>query len=344
MASKRIEYIDNIKGFAIFLVVMGHVIANWFTDFYAVLANDTGNQLVVWKLIYSFHMPLFMFCSGLFQPVLTADSTIKDVFITIVRRFKVLMVPYIFSGMILWYVSGQPSFYWFLLILFEFIVINIVLSFIASRCGRRSNWVEGILFLMAFLAIHVASRHGEKYEILPLLDISHLGHYIYFTAGYLMAKYKMLDKLLAKNTLYTIAFIVFIVLYLMLNVYHIEITKGGILINPLRPLAAIFVVFYLFKSMKDNIISRWMNHLGRHSLEIYILHFFFLLKLPAIGDMIAQLANRGGAKITFVLGILLSLLIAAITIYFCKVVYLVISRSNILSQLLLGRNYENRAA
>lgn len=31
---QRIEYIDNIKGFAILLVVMGHVIANWFGDFY----------------------------------------------------------------------------------------------------------------------------------------------------------------------------------------------------------------------------------------------------------------------------------------------------------------------
>ena len=162
MASKRIEYIDNIKGFAILLVVMGHVIANWFTDFYAVLANDTGNQLVVWKLIYSFHIPLFMFCSGLFQPVLNADSSIKDVFNIITRLFRVLLVPYFFSGMILWYVIGRPTFYWFLLILFEFIFINLVLSFIASRCGRKCNWVEGILFLMAFLAIHVTRIHGEK--------------------------------------------------------------------------------------------------------------------------------------------------------------------------------------
>lgn len=341
MANNRIEYIDNIKGFAILLVVMGHVIANWFNDFYGMLANDIDNRLVVWKLIYSFHMPLFMFCSGLFQPVLNENSTCKEVFGIIIRRFKVLMVPYFFSGMLLWYVTGQPSFYWFLLILFEFIVINLVLSFIASRCGRITQMVEIILFLITFLLIYVATRQGQNYEILPLWDICHLSHYIYFTIGYLIAKYKILDKIFSKNIVYTLALVAFIVMYVVLTIHHIEINMGGRLISLLRPVAAIYVFFYIFKSLEHNRILQWMNKLGRHSLEIYILHFFFLMKLPIIGDMIAQLAILGGGRITFVLGIIFSLLMATINIYFCKVVYLVIRKSNIFSQLLLGRKYEN---
>ncbi|ROT03695.1 hypothetical protein ED388_12660 [Muribaculaceae bacterium Isolate-007 (NCI)] len=46
-------YIDCLKGFAIFLVVLGHVVQNY-------------NLMDSWifRIIYSFHMPLFMFMSG----------------------------------------------------------------------------------------------------------------------------------------------------------------------------------------------------------------------------------------------------------------------------------------
>ena len=55
--SERIEYIDYIKAFAIFMVIVGHSIQNL----------STCNELnVVYSFIYSFHMPLFMTLSGFF--------------------------------------------------------------------------------------------------------------------------------------------------------------------------------------------------------------------------------------------------------------------------------------
>lgn len=51
----RIHYIDRLKGFAILLVIMGHVYG---------MALDLTNE-IVYKVICSFHMPLFMFLSGL---------------------------------------------------------------------------------------------------------------------------------------------------------------------------------------------------------------------------------------------------------------------------------------
>lgn len=55
MIKQRIDYIDRMKGFAIFLVVMGHVMGFSFGQ-----ADDVAGR---W--ISSFHMPLFMFLSGL---------------------------------------------------------------------------------------------------------------------------------------------------------------------------------------------------------------------------------------------------------------------------------------
>ncbi len=68
---KRIEWIDEVKGFAILLMVMGHAIA-WSFEDYNVLQFSPAASLAhlkagaLWQMIYSFHMPLFFCVSGFF--------------------------------------------------------------------------------------------------------------------------------------------------------------------------------------------------------------------------------------------------------------------------------------
>ena len=52
---KRLQYIDIIKGVAIILVVLAHLIQTNVVD---------GVHDEVFQLINSFHMPLFFFASG----------------------------------------------------------------------------------------------------------------------------------------------------------------------------------------------------------------------------------------------------------------------------------------
>lgn len=56
---QRVAYYDNLKGILIVLVVVGHLL-----EPVAVSANMTTMQFV--DFIYLFHMPLFIFVSGLF--------------------------------------------------------------------------------------------------------------------------------------------------------------------------------------------------------------------------------------------------------------------------------------
>jgi peptidoglycan/LPS O-acetylase OafA/YrhL len=115
----------------------------------------------------------------------------------------------------------------------------------------------------------------------------------------------------------------------------------------LLPLSAIYAVFYFFKNFLDdsNIIYRFVNQLGKFSLEIYILHFFFLIKIPVLGETIHHwVLNGGGGKLVFVSGISLSLIMALLNLFFCYIVIKILSKSQILYSLLLGRqrkNYEN---
>ena len=53
--NKRISYIDSLRGVAMILVVIGHLIQNNYSDAY---------HNSIFNVIYSIHMPLFFFISG----------------------------------------------------------------------------------------------------------------------------------------------------------------------------------------------------------------------------------------------------------------------------------------
>lgn len=75
---ERIKCVDLIKGIGIILVVLGHL-----------PINDKLHMQ-----IYSFHMPLFFFCSGLFfKPKTIVQGLKKDI--------KSILMPYIFFALIM---------------------------------------------------------------------------------------------------------------------------------------------------------------------------------------------------------------------------------------------------
>jgi len=78
---KRIAWIDVAKGLGIFLVVVGH------------LMNKNENFVSHW--IYSFHVPLFFFLSGI---CLKNDRVYSNF---IMRRIKSLILPYLFFGVLI---------------------------------------------------------------------------------------------------------------------------------------------------------------------------------------------------------------------------------------------------
>lgn len=57
MSKNRVLYFDIVKAVLIFFVVLGHIIG-----------NHTKNPIAkaIYLFIYAFHMPLFVFISGVF--------------------------------------------------------------------------------------------------------------------------------------------------------------------------------------------------------------------------------------------------------------------------------------
>lgn len=54
--SQRNQILDILKAVAIFLVVVGHVTVSLYPENY--------NEELIFKVCYSFHMPLFIFIGG----------------------------------------------------------------------------------------------------------------------------------------------------------------------------------------------------------------------------------------------------------------------------------------
>lgn len=100
--NQRLDYIDDLKGFGIILVVIGHHLVN-------------VEEVLVW--IYSFHMPLFFIIAGYLSAY--KNDKCNDIKSFIINKTKGLMYPYVTFSLIniIWYIAfyiitplgGQPK-------------------------------------------------------------------------------------------------------------------------------------------------------------------------------------------------------------------------------------------
>ena len=141
MTQNRLRYFDTIKGVAIFLVVMGHVLTMCIRDI---------DQAFSFKMIGHIHMPLFFFISGYFT--YKEKNGHQYILPNLKQRFLQLIVPVLVTGS-LWviyfphsglsspFLHGFTGFwtdlwkngYWFTLALFQILLIYSFLTIILKR-------------------------------------------------------------------------------------------------------------------------------------------------------------------------------------------------------------------
>lgn len=91
---------------------------------------------------------------------------------------------------------------------------------------------------------------------------------------------------------------------------------------------------------------RFLNYLGRHSLEVYILHFYFVISLPQLGKWIIRYMQQGDA-FNRVSGSTMELVvcsvIAVVVCLFTAIAIRILRTSDIISWFLLGRKNDKNA-
>jgi fucose 4-O-acetylase-like acetyltransferase len=209
---QRIEYIDVAKGIGIILVAIGHF----------VYRKNFDTQSVLFHWIYSFHMPLFFFISGLF---FSATGGSKSFFI---RKLRSLVVPYILFSIIqiilniiehdsigikrfIFYGWGNKSPMWFIVCLFEIEMLHYLILY------QRKWRYPVIIMLIVFFLYKIIYNGWLPYSVSELP---------YFYTYFLMA-YILRDKLMRMKN-WNLIFLIFPVLW----VIHWFILKYTLDYNP----------------------------------------------------------------------------------------------------------------
>lgn len=270
---KRIEHFDAIKGLAIILVVLGHV-----------LQRSFGQHVNVFEtIIYSFHMALFMFVSGYFSYSINKSNTGILKFIT--KKFRQLIIPYfliggfysfIFSNMYSFIFSSFKMGYWFLYVLF---VIS-VFHYLVSRIKHETlQFIGYFILLLLFLWI----RQFLNDDLFSIKFIS--GNYPFFLLGYFVHKYLKYDKYIINNNVVSIALFLFIIVITASLNY-------GFYNSSIRFVLRLFAIVFFygfFKNMSSCQLLSKLAWIGKNSIYIYVFHYFFiegLVIVPIEGYML----------------------------------------------------------
>ena len=325
--STRIEYLDITKGLAILFVVMGHVIAWEFVNHEELLINN-DNIIIGWKLIYSFHMPLFMFCSGIFSP-----SFKKGIVYIAKKRFSSLIVPYITFGALLYLTHGKSYNYWSLLILYEFILYSVLVEYIIHAL-KLDNKCPYLIYFFTYLLLVF---WGYDYSSIPLFDVNHLSLLPYFCIGKLYREYySSVNKIINKYTA-TVSLLFFVILFYFTRIVGVHLPAQSVF-GLLMPFSAIVVIIYISKFIvvKSNEFSCCLQLLGRNTLYIYLIHFFCYVNLGFIQSIYEVLADKGLFVTLLIIQLTSSFVISCLIIYINIIATNLLHKSKIVSLLFLG--------
>lgn len=176
---ERIPYLDTLKGFLIICVILGHCIQFGTTDF---------DNNPVFRFIYSFHMPLFMWVSGYVSfKFLPKIGTIK-------KRFTQLIIPFFAWALLGCFLSSDwnkmllilknPTlsnwFIWDLFIISSIVTVSCIIS-------KRLH-LSNCLFVIGICVCIDVILHILDCKILDLTHSLEMG--TYYVLGYFMSKYK----------------------------------------------------------------------------------------------------------------------------------------------------------
>jgi fucose 4-O-acetylase-like acetyltransferase len=319
----RIELIDSLKGYAIVLVLLGHVI---------VISNPSDfSKSWLWAFIYAFHMPLLLFLSG----YLVYQKPVGPVVNFIFKKSKSLLFPYfiwLFIGIFVvnkFILNNDVWMYlikhlvifdniWFLPVLFiSFLILYLFISFENFLSDYKLRDLTLLLFLAGYLV-----SWGCEPPVQGLILVRWFSPFVII--GYLAAERG--EKLIEKKYLVPLASIIFILLLPSWSKYVIYFNASflGLIIDFILAITGIIMAYGLMQSLKKTLVDKFLNFCGIYSLEIYLISNFVALILVQIVPVQFWIGQGLTAYITGTMVFLLISLLFAVILSYNKYVSLLL--------------------
>lgn len=260
METNRDLTLDYAKGFAIVLIVLGHLY------FYA----DRHVGSWVHTVCNTVQIPVFMYISGL----LAHRSIDRYGFRKLVANRAVRLLLPLLSFYIIKGISLHSKFVnipldefkhglWFLVVLFEFMVSLSFVKRLSLKIRVPAPVINAILFGVVTVYLYVLPR-GNIFNILFCINL-YWHYYPFFMMGYYSYKlYKVMTWYYVP--IYLIVFLV--------SLYCIHVRDMKIFV-PIGNLSSLLLLITLFKN-GCRPFEAFLAKLGVFSLQIYLLHFSIL--------------------------------------------------------------------
>ena len=286
---KRLEYIDVMRGFAILFIVFGHIPLYCY--------GITNEQLSSFRALTSLlQLPMFFFVSGF---VINPERMLTVGVRTWILKFRQLIVPALFfcgiyvlinkTDIIYCITDKFKCGYWFTLTLFEFILIQCLWEFIAKIFNINNKGqlyiIWSVLIALGIYVLSMSTVSNRLGGVSGIVGIPMLRYYMYFVTGRLI--HLNLENLLRykyRDTLVSVVILGFLFLAVYNWCFNVELSGPLFHINLIMfeflALLSIFVLFYkkrIYFSSSSR-ASKAITFIGRRTLDIYLLHYFFLPK------------------------------------------------------------------
>lgn len=327
--TQRINYIDRMKGFAILMVVLAHVI---------LFSFDMSDSLI-FKFCASFEMPLFMFVSGFVAFIPgeiggAALTKLRHRFISyvcpafavayILALYKFLILDVLDKSLIDTLIGGL----WYLKALAIFVCLQVIIM------KSRKLLLELLVIVIAECLFLIGWKMNPFLHQLFCLEHCFF-FYPFFMFGYYFRKYKLVDALKSRNWLFSLSVIGFICLLSSnFEVHALTFLSERIV----RPVFAILAITYLFASREEqnSKLEQWFNNIGKKTLDIYIYHGTFILGTFSIFNFKFVKYNEL-MKANPISYLLLALLITLFLVYATIAIGNLVRKSQILGKIIYGK-------
>lgn len=333
-SKQRYGYIDAMRGFSMFLVVLGHV---------ASLSMGVDDALT--HFFTSFRMPLFFFISGFigFKPV---SKWVLPFFVERCKlKFFVQIIPaLIFCTIYLLaykyniydFITNSYNGYWFTFCLLEMFLVYFCLSVIAAKVNE--NILVPSLITISILGIMYIIQFRRSGFFIGMFNVDNFAKYFqFFVTGLIFSKYKdCVKNLISRDSVKTFLISAFVLSFLFVEFEYLSGFIYKIFHDIILRYLGLFAVYSIFYSAKDVFdteykIVKVLKFVGRRTLDVYLLHYFFL---PDLGDITNVFYSIPGNKV--VLEIALLFVLTLLVLFACIASSWCIRQSKILAYWCFG--------
>lgn len=351
---KRLEWLDAMRGFTMILVVSCHVLGISF--------GIQSKFSTLEELITLFRMPLFFFVSGFLAYKSSMVWTGKTFGSMVLKKFRVQVIPtMIFLSCFIVY--RNPDFvkpfidalcmsrkggYWFTLVLLQMFVVYYIFAFCEQKLQNRFSksfmkWlpVTVLFFLALFMYETTFLPKNFKYPEERWALISSFNMFARFFCFFILGNicrrfWQQAEKLFDSKYFFPLLVVTTFFCSAEICVWHNLKFEWRNLPRTIDIISILGIVLLSFRHYehvfsKETRVGRTLQFIGTRTLDIYLLHYFFLPVIPGVGKFINTYRNN------VVPELVITLSVALMVVAFCCFTSSVLRTSPFLKKYLFGK-------